>query len=197
MDTRTLILNQFYRPHEIVDWKVAVTRMFSGKLEVLVQYDEVIAHLDRQTLKTFPDLQKSLRQVIGSEAESFDIKVPAVVVLRRNIGRMKTGVKFGKKNVCLRDEFICQYCGHKFPMSQLNQDHVMPKSRGGKTVWTNIVISCISCNSKKANRTPEEAGMRLLSTPVKPKVLPMGEPFIDIHNAPPEWEPYLGLSVVA
>lgn len=195
MDTRTLILNQFYRPHEIVDWKDAVTRMFSGKLEVLVQYDEVLAHIDRQTLRTFPELQKSLRQLIGAEAESFDIRVPAVAVLRRVIGQVKTGVKFGKKNVCLRDSFCCQYCGKRFPMSQLNQDHVLPKSRGGKTVWTNIVLSCYPCNEKKANRTPEEAGMRLLSKPVKPKILPMGEPFIDTETAPPEWEPYLSLRV--
>jgi 5-methylcytosine-specific restriction endonuclease McrA len=165
--------------------------MFSGKLEVLVQYDEVIAHIDSQTLKTFPDLQRSLRQVLGSLAESFDIKVPAVTVIRRNIGAYKSDVKYGKKNVCLRDNFTCQYCGKQFPMSQLNQDHVLPRSRGGKTVWTNIVMACYACNERKADRTPDEAGMPLMSVPVKPKILPMGEPLIDVDRAPEEWLPYL------
>lgn len=188
---QTLILNQLYRPHEVVDWKDAVTRMFKGTIEVLAQYDEILAHIDRQTLSTFPDLKRALRQVIGTDAESLEIKVPAVCVLRRKVTLTKTVVKFSKMNVCLRDDFRCCYCGEKLPMSQLNYDHVLPRSRGGKTVWTNIVTSCWSCNSLKANRTPEEAGMPLLVAPVKPAVLPLNVPQIDVARAPEEWSPYL------
>jgi 5-methylcytosine-specific restriction endonuclease McrA len=191
MFTSTLILNQHYRPHEIVDWKDAVTRMFAGKLEVIVQYDEVIAHIDRQTLATFKELRIALRQVIGTDVESFDMKVPAVVVLRRKLSKMKSGIKFSKINVCLRDNFSCQYCGTKLPMSQLNYDHVVPRSKGGKTTWTGIVMACYPCNDKKGNMLLEESGMTLLSVPVKPKFLPMNEPYIDIKKAPPEWEPYI------
>lgn len=188
---QTLILNQHYRAHEIIDWKDAVTRMFSGKVEVLVQYDEVLAHIDRQTLNTFPELKRALRQVIGTDAEELTIKVPAVAVLRRKIGATKTGVKFSKINVCLRDDFSCQFCGKKLPMSQLNYDHVVPRSQGGKTVWENVVMSCYSCNDKKRNRTPEQAGMPLLSVPVRPKVLPMNEPYIDPQKIPTEWEGFI------
>lgn len=188
---QTLILNQHYRPHDVVDWKDAVTRMFAGKLEVLIQYDEVIAHIDRQTLHTFPELKKALRQVIGTDAEAIDIKVPAVGVLRRKVHNTKSGVKFSKINVSLRDNFSCQYCGTKLPMSQLNYDHVIPRSKGGKTVWENIVMACYPCNDKKGNMLVHEAGMRLLSVPLKPKELPMNEPYIDANRAPPEWEPYL------
>lgn len=191
MYTSTLILNQQFRPHEVVDWKDAVTRMFTGRLEVLVQYDEVIAHIDRQTLATFPELKRALRQVIGTDAESLAIKVPAVAVLRRKLHQTKTGVKFSKINVCLRDGFCCQYCGVKLPMSLLNYDHVVPRSQGGKTTWENIVMACYSCNDKKGGRTPEQAGMALLSVPVKPQVLPMNEPFLDARRAPPEWEPFI------
>jgi len=188
---QTLILNQQYRAHEVIDWKDAVTRMFSGKVEVLVQYDEVLAHIDRQTLSTFPELKRALRQVIGTDAEELTIKVPAVAVLRRKISATKTGVKFSKINVCLRDNFSCQFCGKKLPMSQLNYDHVVPRSQGGKTVWENVVMSCYSCNDKKRNRTPEQAGMPLLSVPVKPKVLPMNEPYIDPNRIPLEWEEFI------
>lgn len=188
---QTLILNQHYRPHEVTDWKDAVTRMFSHKIEVLVQYDEVIGCIDRQTLSTFPELKRALRQVIGTDAERIDIKVPAVAVIRRKLSHTKSGVKFSKINVCLRDDFRCQYCGEKLPMSQLNYDHVQPRSKGGKTVWENIVMSCYPCNDKKGNNLVHEVGMKLLSVPTKPKVLPMNEPFIDVKRAPEEWKPYL------
>ena len=191
MFTQTLILNTFYRPHDVVDWKEAATRMFNGKVEVLVQYDEVIGRIDRHTLQTFPKLKFALRQVLGTDAESLEIKVPAVAVIRRKLGPMKSGVKFSKINVCLRDNFTCQYCGTKLPMSQLNYEHVLPRSKGGKTIWENIVMACYPCNDKKSNKTPAEAGMLLLSVPVKPRVLPMNEPLIDLKRAPLEWLPYV------
>ena len=192
--TQTLILNQRYRPHEIVDWKDAVTRMFCGKIEVVCQYDEILAHLDRQTFKQFPDLQVALRQVIGTDVETIEIKVPAVAVLRRKVRAVKSGVKFSRINVCLRDEFKCQYCGRKFKMSQLNYDHVKPRSHGGKTVWENIVMACYECNEKKADQTPDQAGMNLLTVPHMPRVLPMAGPVIYADSAPVEWLPYLGVS---
>lgn len=192
MFTRTLILNQTYRAHEIVDWKDAVTRMFKGSVEVLAQYDEVIARLDRHTLQTFPELKRALRQVVQTDVESLDIKVPAVAVLRRKVSMVKSGVKFSKPNVCLRDDFTCQYCGTKLPMSRLNYDHVVPRHQGGKTHWENIVMSCYPCNEKKRNRTPEEANMLLLKVPVKPAILPMSEPLLDrIDQIPDEWLPYI------
>lgn len=195
MFTKTLVLNSFYRPHEIVDWKDAVTRMFKGSVEVLAQYDEVIAHIDRHTLQTFPELKRALRQVIQTDVESIDIKVPAVCVLRRKVSPVKSGIKFSKINVCLRDDFTCQYCATKLPISKLNYDHVIPRFQGGKTVWENIVMSCYPCNDKKRNRTPEQAGMALLKVPVKPAVLPMNEPLLTIRDdIPEEWEPYVRLS---
>ena len=171
--TQTLILNQMYRPHEIVDWKVATTRMFCGKVEVLAQYDEILAVIGRSTLRSFPELARALRQVIGANAESLTILVPAVVVLRRPIRRAKTGVKFSKMNVCARDDFTCQYCETKLPMNRLNFDHVVPRSRGGKSSWTNVVCACTRCNARKGGRLPAEAGMHLFRKPVKPRRSPV------------------------
>jgi 5-methylcytosine-specific restriction endonuclease McrA len=195
---QTLILNQTYKPHEVIDWKDAVTRMFSGKIEVLVQYDEVLAVIGKNHLTVFPELHRALRQVIGTDAESITIKVPAVAVLRKAIGATKSGVKFSKVNVAARDHFSCQYCGDKLPLSKLNFDHVMPKSRwhreghkGTPTTWENVVMACYPCNSRKEDRTPQEAGMTLLSVPRKPKVLPMTEPYIDPSRAPVEWKSFI------
>jgi 5-methylcytosine-specific restriction endonuclease McrA len=189
--TRTLILNQNYTPHEIVDWKDAVTRMFNGKMQVVAQYDEILAHIDRGTLRTFPALAFALRQMIGVEVESIEIKVPAVAVLTRHVRPVKRGVKFSKTNVCLRDKFRCQYCGDRLPIWALSYDHVIPRSQGGGTVWENIVSACYACNSRKANRTPQQAEMPLLSVPRKPRALPMSEPLIEADEVPEEWRPYL------
>ena len=195
---QTLVLNQSYRPHEVIDWKDAVTRMFSGKIEILVQYDEILAVIGRGHLSAFPDLKKALRQVIGTDTESITIKVPAVAVLRKAVGSNKSGVKFSKINVAARDHFSCQYCGVKLPLSKLNFDHVMPKSRwkkeghgGTPTTWENVVMACYPCNTKKEDRTPQEAGMLLLSVPRKPKVIPMTEPYIELTRAPDEWKPFM------
>jgi hypothetical protein len=180
---QTLILNQSYRPHEIIDWKEAVTRMVNGKIQVIAQYDEILASIDRRTLQSFPELKVSLRSVVGTDVDRIDIMVPAVAVLLKAIKPVKVGkhIKFSKINVCLRDKFSCQYCGDRLKMSELQYEHVVPRSQGGKR----------TCNSFKANRTPEEAGMTLLSVPVKPKVLPMNEPMIYPETAPEEWRPYL------
>lgn len=188
---RTLILNQNYRPHEIVDWKEAVTKMFGGDIQVLIQYDEILASIDRQTLRAFPELAKSLRSVVGTDVVHIDVKVPAVAVLNRPVKMVKSGIKFSKINMCLRDKFRCQYCGGKFKMSELNYDHVVPRAQGGKTTWNNIVMSCYPCNGRKADRTPDQAGMTLLTVPTKPKVLPMNEPIIDPTTSPEEWQQFI------
>ena len=77
-------------------------------------------------------------------------------------------IKFNRQNLLERDDYKCQYCGKNLPTKELNMDHVIPRDRGGATSWENVVISCIRCNSKKSNRLPREAGMRLLKEPKRP-----------------------------
>jgi 5-methylcytosine-specific restriction endonuclease McrA len=76
---------------------------------------------------------------------------------------------FCRENILVRDEFVCQYCGKKFPAAELTLDHVFPKSRLGPDIWENIVTCCKECNQKKADRTPKEARMKLLRRPYRPK----------------------------
>ena len=72
----------------------------------------------------------------------------------------------------LRDKGRCQYCGSLLERGVATYDHVLPRAHGGQTTWTNIVIACLDCNQKKGGRTPDQAGMRLRATPVKPRKLP-------------------------
>lgn len=94
-------------------------------------------------------------------------QVPKIVVVKKYVKHNKQWLPT-KRNIFLRDSFSCQYCGESNP-SLLTLDHVLPRSRRGKDTWENLVSSCFPCNSKKSNRTPEEAGMPLLKAPINPK----------------------------
>ncbi|HBE44196.1 MAG TPA: HNH endonuclease, partial [Deltaproteobacteria bacterium] len=132
---RTLLLNTTFEPLSIVSWKKAVMLLFLGKVEVLKEYE---------------------REIKGI---SMSIKQPAVVRLLRFVQNNHMNVKFSRKNIFLRDDYACQYCGKRFDPRWLTCDHIIPKSRGGVTEWSNIVTSCIQCNLKKGDKLPEEVNM--------------------------------------
>jgi len=100
------------------------------------------------------------------------VLVPTVLILRSYDRMLMQEMKFNRENLLERDDYKCQYCGGKLPTKELNMDHVIPRDRGGVTSWENVVISCIRCNSKKSNRLPKEAGMRLLKEPKRPSRRP-------------------------
>ena len=149
---RTLLLTPWMAPHKIISWERAVVLLVLGKVDVLEEYDEEI------------------------RSRSLALRTPAVVRLKKAGATLKHAVRFSRINVYTRDGFRCQYCGEKKAMRDLNYDHVVPRVRGGKTVWENIVTSCYRCNSRKGNRTPEQAGMRMHFQPHRPRVLPMTQP---------------------
>lgn len=114
------------------------------------------------------------------------IPVPSVIRLRRMVRRSPREAPLNRRNILRRDRYTCQYCGRQG--GDLTVDHVLPRSRGGRRVWENLVTACRSCNLRKGDRTPEEAGMRLLRPP-KPPRHPLF--LADFREIPPEWRPYL------
>lgn len=123
---------------------------------------------------------------------SFRIRVPEVILLTA-FGKMPPlTVKFNRRNIYLRDNLTCQYCQVKPPRENLTIDHVIPRSRGGKSIWENVVLACQRCNSVKGSRTPEEARMKLAHPPRRPHWLaamrtmlrgperPMWQRFVDV-----------------
>ena len=84
----------------------------------------------------------------------------------------KTKVRFSRHNIYMRDGNTCQYCGQELPRTELNLDHVVPRAQGGRTTWENVVCCCIDCNLSKGARTPEQAGLKLLKAPVRPRWTP-------------------------
>jgi 5-methylcytosine-specific restriction endonuclease McrA len=178
MSVRTLVLNRGYQPHDIVSWRDAVDLIFKDKAEVVKEYDE-------------PLMTDSQIERARADGWTLLIKMPAVVRLLGRVKRKKA-VKFSRVNVLTRDNFTCQYCGKRFPVRKLNYDHVVPRSRGGRTVWENIVSCCYPCNARKDNRTPAEARMKLRKPPIKPKSLPIVAYHFDAGGSIPEaWHSFV------
>jgi Restriction endonuclease len=147
---RTLVLNADMQP---LSW---------APLSVWSWEDAFVAvHRERVIqVKTYEDV------VVHSASRTYE--VPAVVALKRYRKRKK--VAFTRYHLFLRDEFTCQYCGQRFAAKELTFDHVVPRSKGGSSSWTNIVASCSADNLRKANLTVKQAGMKLLRRPFEPTV---------------------------
>ena len=137
-------------------------------------------------------LEDSEREV---RAENYALKVPAVVRLLRYVGFRKRDVKFSRQNIYARDKHRCQYCGIRLKPKDLTCDHVIPRSRGGGTVWNNIVTCCRPCNRKKGGRTPEEAGFQLIKKPRKPSWLLGFHARFQVQTPPASWREYLFYSI--
>lgn len=121
--------------------------------------------------------------------------MPSVVRFLKTI-RRKHAVKFSRHNVYARDRGRCQYCAMRVRRDEFTYEHVIPRAQGGRTSWENVVVACVRCNQKKAGRTPAQASMKLLSTPVRPKTLPAiprAMPFQD--GMPESWRAWLRDSV--
>lgn len=119
----------------------------------------------------------------------YHIRKPEVILLCEYGGHPRREVTFSRKNLYRRDNYTCQYCGVKTTTEELSIDHVIPKSRGGKTAWDNCVLACVRCNTRKANKTLREVGFQLLSKPAKPRWSPFEE--VGRRERPTSWEKFL------
>lgn len=164
--SRTLVLTSWYMPIQIVSWQDAITNLYLGKVARVIDYNEVI------------------------RSPSVEVKLPAVVRNIREHPSKKRGIKFSRSNMAARDNYSCQYCLKRLPLGQLTYDHVFPRSRGGETTWSNVVMACRSCNSRKDNKTPQEAGMILHSVPRRPASLPLEPLRLRGLSIPGEWQDF-------
>lgn len=185
---RCLLLNADFSPLRIISWQRAI--VWSMNYDDGSSYSiDILAHYKDDYIKCSGGKQYPI-PAVAKTIQYFD-------VYQRNIN-------FSRKNLFLRDDFTCQYCGIEYPANQLTYDHVIPKSRHKEnrkhsTNWTNIVTACVKCNAKKGNKTPEEANMVLLKKPIRPKYstiyLPWHKDLLNIgmsHASYEEWKPFIG-----
>jgi len=178
LESSVLVLNKFYAAVHIVNVKRAFALLFKESAEVVSidngQYNsyDFSSWVDVSAFKTEFELPDE-DQYESIRTFSIEIRVPKIIRLVVYDKLPKSRVKFNRKNIFARDKNICQYCGKRFPTSELSLDHVVPRTQGGISTWKNIVCACTDCNKHKGGRRPLEAGMKLIRKPVQPKHCPI------------------------
>lgn len=171
LDCPVLVLNRLWQPIHTCSVRRALRLVCLGHAQIV--------QTDGEARYQTHDLNSWEEHSAGHLAEELirtvrlALRVPKIIVLALYDRLPRKEVKFTRHNVFLRDKFTCQYCGDKFGERELNLDHVLPRDKGGKTTWENIVTSCIRCNTRKANKHLHEVSMRLLRPPGTPRWRPL------------------------
>lgn len=164
---KTLILNAGFEPIQFVSWQRAICLVIAEKAEIVTAR------------------QQAVRSV------SAEYNLPSVIRLVQYVRRVALieRVRCTRKNILLRDKYECQYCGVRCQKHNATIDHIIPKSKGGKTTWSNAVTACSRCNLKKANKSLEAASMKLLTPARKPR---FGDMAVTLSgDFREDWLPYL------
>lgn len=178
LESSVLVLNKFFMALHVVSAKRAFALLCKETAEVISIDDGKFNSYNFENWKDV-SLYKAKSDLPEDDnaswirTVSFEIEIPKIIRLLFYDKLPRSNVKFNRRNIFARDENKCQYCGQRFSTSELSLDHIIPKTYNGKTTWTNIVCACTECNKKKGGRTPEQAGMKLIRKPVKPKHSPV------------------------
>jgi 5-methylcytosine-specific restriction endonuclease McrA len=170
-----LVLNRGYSAVHIVNVRRAFGLLYRQLAEVLDVENGQYANYDFSTWLEISEVRADEQSPIDDwiQAVNFRVRVPRVIRLLLYDRVPKHTLRFNRRNLFARDEHCCQYCGRNLPNNQLSMDHVIPKSRGGDTTWENVVCCCVTCNTRKGGRTPQEARMKLIRKPRKPPQSPL------------------------
>lgn len=194
LNQQVLVLNRLWQAVNVCSVRRALSLLFEGHAQVVFGDDSgdfrtfsFAQWRDFSDRNPLDDHRETVRTI------SLRLRVPRVILLMVFDRLPKKEVKFTRHNIFERDRNTCQYCNRTLERRDLNLDHVVPRDRGGPTTWENIVCSCIPCNTRKANRTPAEAGMRLIRKPKRPK----WRPFVQVSfglPVPESWRHFLDLA---
>lgn len=183
LNTKVLILNRSYLPIHVTSVRRAFCLLYQG-----------VARAVNEQYQTFDfDSWSALSVSVRDESVGLVnrvIRIPRVIVLVGFDRVPKRHVRFSRYNIYARDKSTCQYCGRRLPRHELNLDHVIPRSRGGTSIWENVVCSCQVCNRRKGGKSPQEANMTLLRRPYKPKWTPFMQETFNLSRYK-EWLPFL------
>lgn len=160
----TLVLNKGWMPVNIVTAYDAVTKTFQGKAKIIdpsMDFQQFNWN-DWEKLRPKDD-EQGIRAGRG-----LVFRIPWVILLKKFDKLHNRGVNFSRRELYRRDDFQCQYCGDRPGSKELSVDHIVPRSQGGQTTWENCVVACVECNSRKADYSLRQIGMRLLKKPCKP-----------------------------
>jgi len=166
MNARVLVLDTGYQPLGVISWQRAMTLWCKGVVEIVQEYSDLWVHSAREAFK-----------------------VPSIIKFVKNVFKKVRKVRFSRENIYARDKSQCQYCEKKLERHEFTLDHIVSRANGGITEWTNVVVCCMHCNRQKADKTLQQAGMKLLNKPIKPESI-----FQTIYwqkGSPESWKDYL------
>lgn len=184
LELPVLLLNRLYVPVRVASVRRAMVLLYCGHAMALDTSGELYDFFAWSKSPTsasddfVPTVQGKLR-------------VPRVMHLPRYDRTPRLTLRLSRQNLFLRDKYQCQYCGKRPQLGDLNLDHVLPRARGGRDSWENLVTSCRPCNVRKGKRTPREAGMTLLHTPQVPMLSHSALLLQGLKPPFVEWEPFL------
>jgi 5-methylcytosine-specific restriction endonuclease McrA len=176
LDGSVLVLNKLFMAVHIVSVRRAFCLLCKELAEVVSLEDGSFAtynfaswrEVSEYRARHFRQEEDDWVRTVNSE-----IQVPRVIRLLGYEKLPKQTVKFNRRNIFARDNNQCQFCGRKFPTTELSLDHIVPRSQGGESTWENIVCACVNCNVRKGGRTPKQAHMSLIRKPERPKRSPL------------------------
>ena len=175
LDSSVLVLNRLYLPIHVVNARRAFSLLCREVAEVVCLEND---RFETHDLESWCELS-ALREEFPADDNdyvrtvNFEVRVPRIIRLLIYNRLPERAVKFNRRNIYARDENRCQYCGKRFSTQELTLDHVVPRSRGGASTWDNLVCCCVPCNMRKGGRVPENAGLKLIRRPYKPKRSPL------------------------
>jgi len=175
LDSSVLVLNKHYAAVRVISVRRAFCMLFKEIAEIISVEETRFSSYDFDSWRELSELRAKYEREDHDwvRCVRFDLAVPRIIRLLAYDRLPRTKVRFTRRNIYARDRNRCQYCGKRFPTSELSLDHVVPRSQGGGSHWTNVVCACIRCNVRKGGRTPQQAHMKLTREPVKPKRSPM------------------------
>ncbi|MBW3598093.1 MAG: HNH endonuclease [Planctomycetes bacterium] len=182
LERPALVLNRSWQPVQVTSVQKALVLLARDAARVVDPESFQLYNWDDWAVRPASKDEPAIRGVM------LRLRAPEIVSLSRYERTPDIRIAFSKRSVFRRDRLTCQYCGRQPGREELTLDHVLPKSKGGATSWENCVSACGACNRRKADRTPEQAGMRLRRSPSRPTWKPLS----NHRGSLASWAPFLG-----
>ncbi|MFZ9880474.1 MAG: HNH endonuclease [Phycisphaerales bacterium] len=186
LDAKVLVLNRFFTAIRVIDARRAFILLSKEIAEVVAVEDGAYVTYPFSTWSELSDFRREFEpdQHDWVRTARVTLAVPKIVRILGYDRLPREQVKLNRRNIYARDGNRCQYCGKTFSTRELTLDHVRPRVQGGENSWTNLVCACVKCNMRKGGRTPEQASMRLIKVPVKPR----RNPAISLRLGSPKYQ---------
>ena len=175
LQEKVLVLNRLYTAVRVISARRAFTMLFKQAAEVIAVEDGQYVNYDFDSWAEIAALQREFEPYAHAWVRTprFAIAVPKIIRLLGYDRLPRQDVKLNRRNLYARDGNRCQYCGKQFPTRELTVDHVRPRVLGGQHTWGNLVCACVACNARKGGRTPQQAQIKLIRKPYKPRRNPV------------------------